>query len=77
MCGSDDGSRCEGYSYFTVIDCSRLGESSDDRDSSATQLGTSIGDFEVEEASPVSCDSNSDEDVHMEPQTRLQSVGPC
>lgn len=77
VCGSDDGSRCEGHSVLTVIDCSRLGESSDDCDTAATELGTSIGDLEVEEASPVLCDSNSDEDVHMEPQTRLQSVGPC
>lgn len=58
-----------------MVDCSRLGESSDDHDTAATEFGAFISDSEeAEEDSPILCDSNSDEDVRVESQARLLSV---
>lgn len=60
-----------------MVDCSRVVESPDEHDTMEAEFDAPISDVEVEEDSPILCDSNSDEDVHEEPQTTLLSASSC
>ena len=78
-CGRADGGRRDKHLHLTVVACSRMAESSDDDacDTAATEFDASVNDLEVEDDSPVLCGSNTDDDVHEEPQRTLLSASPC
>ena len=60
-----------------MVNCSRVGESPEDRDTVVAEFDASVSDEEVEEDSPILCDSSSDEDIHKELQTTSLLASLC